>query len=89
MPSSYTGFDALIDLNDGTTLPITTAFSVLDVTDVDPSDGSGAISLAGVTPDGSGTVASGTAAVAVGRTLRFTWRRAADELVLMIHRITT
>jgi hypothetical protein len=93
--SSYTGFDALIDPNYSgipvplPLVPITTAIQVLDVTDVDDSDGSGAISLPDVTPDVNGVVPNGTVAVAVGRVIRFSWYRAADGLSFILHRITT
>lgn len=86
--SAYAGFDAKIDLNDGTTLPITTAFDVLDVTDAIPSTGAGAVTLGTVTPGSNGVVPDGTLGVAAGRTIRFSWYRATDKLSVLIHRIT-
>lgn len=80
MPTSnYNGFELKLDIGDG--LPHYVAsqtVQVWDVTDADPLTGAGAIALADVASDAGGLVASGTAAVAAGRTLRFRWTRDVD-----------
>jgi hypothetical protein len=64
MPSSYSGFDVLIDNDDGTTTPVASHA-------VHVYDKSHSVALSDVATDASGHVASGTLAVAVGTTVRF------------------
>jgi len=65
MPSSsYSGFDVLIDNDDGTTTPVVShAVHVYNVT--------GSAALADVMSDASGHVTGGTLAVAAVTTVRF------------------
>ena len=80
MASKFTGLEVKYtddDLN--TTLVPGATVEVRDVTDADPITGAGAIRLADIVADGSGVISTTTlAGVAVGRLLRFTWKRNSD-----------
>jgi len=89
--SNFTGFDVEIDLNDGTIpIPVPNAVvQVRDVTNANVATGAGAIALANLVADANGHVASGTLPVAAGRTIRFTWVRAADGWCASLLRVTS
>lgn len=65
MPSSgYSGFDVLIDNDDGTVTPVASAM-------VHVYDATNGVELTDVATDGVGHVATGTLAVTVGTSVRF------------------
>jgi len=64
MPSDYTGFEVLVDNDDGTTTPLPSqTITVYDVTNDDP--------LSDIASDATGHVDAGTLAVDPGTVVRF------------------
>jgi len=87
--SSYAGFEVKVAV-EGVEYPVaSTTVKVYDIEDSDPTDGSGAIALSDLTTDGSGHVAAGTLAIAAGRLVRFSVRRASDGLCRSYTQVTT
>ncbi|HEX8500808.1 MAG TPA: hypothetical protein VF659_09465 [Pyrinomonadaceae bacterium] len=80
MASKVTGLEVKYTDDDISTTPVPGAtVEVRDVTDADPVTGAGAIRLDDIVADGSGVIPTTTlAGVAVGRLLRFTWKRESD-----------
>lgn len=80
MAAKFLGFEVKYTDDDITTTPVPGApVEARDVTDADPVTGVGAIRLDDIEADGNGHVATTTlAGVAVGRVLRFTWKRDED-----------
>jgi hypothetical protein len=90
MPSNYEGVEWKVE-HDGIDWPVTgEVVKVHDVTDSDPTDGTGAVALPDLATDGAGIMAGGVlAAVAPGRTVRFTVVRAADGLPCSVIQVTS
>lgn len=90
MPSNYEGIEWKVE-HDGLDWPVAgETVQVYDITDSDPTDGSGAVALPDLATDGAGIMAAGVlAAVAVGRVVRFTVVRAADGLPCSVIQVTT
>lgn len=90
MPSNYQGIEWKVE-HDGFDWPVSGQIvKVFDITDSDPTDGTGAVALPDLATDGAGIMAGGVlAAVAVGRTVRFSVRRASDGLPCSVIQVTT
>lgn len=89
MPSNYEGIEWKVTIS-GVDYPVASeVVKVYDLTGYDPVDGSGATALSDLATDASGIMAGGTLAIAAGRTVRFTVRRASDGLSRSVTQVTT
>jgi hypothetical protein len=88
MPSNYAGIEWKVQIA-GVAYPVASAtVKVHDLTGSDPTTGTGSTALSDLATDGSGIMAAGTLAIAVGRTVRFTVTRA-DGLTRSVTQVTT
>jgi hypothetical protein len=90
MPSNYAALEWKVVV-DGVEYPVAgETVQLFDITDADPTDGTGAVALADLATDGAGHMAGGVfAGLAVGRVVRFSVVRAADGLPRSITQVTT
>lgn len=90
MPSNYDSVEWKVE-HEGLDYPVAgETVKVYDITDSDPTDGSGAIALPDLATDGAGITAAGVlATVDPGRTVRFSVTRAADGLASSVVQVTT